>query len=362
MTQSERSHGVSDFSADEEAGESGAGERERPWTLLSLAPQPLDLLEMIFDGVPVEILQADDLGRLSTEQSSSVELILADWRPDRPGMTTKSVAALPRLAFVQQPSVGVQSHDAEALAAAGIPLSNVAGFNAAAVTEWVVGAALSVSRMMRWAEDELRAGRWPQTEIAQRGSAEIAGRQVGIVGFGPIGQGCARAFAGLGCPVAYWSRHARPSEQEFGARYQPDLRELVATSGVLVNAIALGPETRGLLGRDELGLLPHGALLISASRGGIVDESAVIDLLSAGSLGGAAFDVYDEEPLSPGNPLLSAPRDRLLLSPHVAGSTVQSNVRLINAVVANIGRAVAGTPVIDVVNGVSPKVRRRVID
>jgi D-3-phosphoglycerate dehydrogenase len=362
MTQSERSHGVSDSSEDEAPGESGAGEWERPWTLLSLAPLPLDLLEMIFDGVPVEILRADNLGALNAEQCSSVELLLADWRLGRPGMTAESVAALPRLAFVQQPSVGVQSHDADALAAAGIPLSNVAGFNAAAVTEWVVGAALSVSRMMRWAEDELRAGRWPQTEIAQRGSAEIAGRQVGIVGFGQIGQGCARAFAGLGCPVAYWSRHARPPEKEFGARYQPDLRELMATSGVLVNAVALGPETRGLLGRDELGLLPHGALLISASRGGIVDESAVIDLLSAGSLGGAAFDVYDEEPLSPDNPLLSTPRDRLLLSPHVAGSTVQSNVRLINAVVANIGRAVAGTPVIDVVNGVLPKVRRRVID
>ena len=245
-------------------------------------------------------------------------------------MDAEAGRLMPRLAFVQQPSVGVQSHDADALAAAGIPLSNVAGFNAAAVTEWTVGAALAISRMYRWAEDELRAGRWPQTEIASRGASELGGRPVGIIGYGPIGQGCARAFAGLGCPVRYWSRRQRPPEQEFGATFAPDVHDLVRGSEVLVNAIALGRQTRGLLGREVLSLLPPSAILLSVSRGGIVDEQAVVDLLEAGKLSGAAFDVFETEPVPATNPLLAVRYDRLLLSPHVSGSTQQSNVRLIS--------------------------------
>jgi phosphoglycerate dehydrogenase-like enzyme len=336
-----------------------ASRDERPWVLLSLAPLPAEALQGLFGTLPVEVLTTESLATLSEPDAGRVELILADWRPGTPGLATGSVARLPKLAFVQQPSVGVQSHDAEALAAAGVPLSNVAGFNAAAVMEWTVGAALSISRMMRWAEDEMRAGRWPQTEIASRGSSEIAGKSVGIVGFGPIGQGCARVFGAFGCPVSYWSRSPRPAELEHGARYQPDVRALVAGSQILINAVALAPQTRGLLNAEVLALLPAGALVISNSRGGIVDEDAVVAMLTSGALGGAAFDVYAQEPLPADSPLLALKHDRLLLSPHVAGSTLQSNVALIQGVAANIGRAVCGAKVKDVVNGVSPLVRRR---
>lgn len=330
-----------------------------PWTLLSLAPLPAEILTLLFDGLPVDVLRADSLADLGAGDRERVELVLADWRPSNPGMDAEAVASMPRLAFVQQPSVGVQSHDGAALAAAGVPLSNVAGFNAAAVSEWAIGAALTISRLFRWAEDELRAGRWPQTEIATRGSSEVSGRRVGIVGFGPIGAGCARAFAGLGCPVTYWTRSKRPPELEFGARFEPDLPALISDSEILVNAIALGPQTRGLLGREVLAKLPKGALVISVSRGGIVDENAVVDMLESGALGGAAFDVYEQEPIRPDHPLLRVVSDRLLLSPHASGSTTQSNARLIQGVTGNVGRAVKGIPVLDVVNGVSPSIVRR---
>jgi D-3-phosphoglycerate dehydrogenase len=184
---------------------------------------------------------------------------------------------------------------------------------------------------------------------------------VGIVGFGPIGQGCARAFAGLGCPIAYWSRRRRPPESEFGATFVADPRELVRRSEILINAVAFGPATQGLLGRDTLALLPPGALVISVSRGGIVDEQAVVEMLAAGTLGGAAFDVYEHEPLPADSPLRSAPGDRLLLSPHLAGVTRQSTGRLIEGVVANLRRAVTGEPVIDVVNGMAAQVQRRMV-
>ncbi len=353
MTQGSEGDGVSHGSPDGDAG--------RPWTLLSLAPLPIEALQGLFAGLPIDVIRADTVGELGESDRVRVELILADWRPGQAPLTADDVRALPRLAFVQQPSVGVQPHAAELLAAAQIPLSNVAGFNAASVTEWALGAALSVSRLLPWGEAELRAGRWPQVEAASRGSVEIGGRPVGIVGFGPIGQGCARAFAGLGCPVSYWSRRQRPPEEEFGATFVADPVELVRRSEILINAVAFGPQTRGLLGRETLALLPPTGLVISVSRGGIVDEQAVVDMLGAGQLGGAAFDVYEQEPLPAGSPLRSAPRDRLLLSPHLAGVTQQSTGRLIEGVVANLRRAVTGEPVIDVVNGVSAQVYRRVV-
>jgi D-3-phosphoglycerate dehydrogenase len=354
MTQGSGGDGVSRTSS-----ERGS---QAPWTLLSLAPLPLEALQALFADLPIDVIRADTVAELDAGDRRRVELVLADWRPGTAGLAESDVHALPSLAFVQQPSVGVQPHASELLAAAGIPMSNVAGFNAASVTEWALGAALSVSRLLPWGEAELRAGRWPQVEAASRGAVEIGGRPVGIVGFGPIGQGCARAFAGLGCPIAYWSRSRRAPEQEFGATFVADPRELVRGSEILVNAVAFGPQTRGLLGRETLALLPVNALVISVSRGGIVDEQAVVDMLAAGTLGGAAFDVYEHEPLPEGSPLRSAPRDRLLLSPHLAGVTQQSTGRLIQGVVANLRRAVSGEPVIDVVNGVSAQVRRRMVD
>jgi phosphoglycerate dehydrogenase-like enzyme len=100
-------------------------------------------------------------------------------------------------------------------------------------------------------------------------------------------------------------------------------------------------------------------VLVNASRGGIVDEAATAELIEAGRLSGAAFDVYAVEPLAEDSPLRRLPRERMLLTPHIAGSTAQAINRLMQRVVANLGRAVGGDPVADVVNGVDPVVRRR---
>jgi phosphoglycerate dehydrogenase-like enzyme len=159
--------------------------------------------------------------------------------------------------------------------------------------------------------------------------------------------------------VSYWSRRRRQPHEEGAAAYVEDLGELVAASDVLVNAVALTADTRNLLDRALLERLPHGALLVNASRGGIVDEAAVAELLQADRLSGAAFDVYETEPLPLDSPLLSVPREKILLTPHLAGSTAQSITRLMQRTTANLGRAVRGEPVEDVVNGVDPVVRRR---
>jgi phosphoglycerate dehydrogenase-like enzyme len=331
-----------------------------PWRLLSLPPLAPELIGSLLGDLPVEVFvpeirSPDDL----RDAVADADLVLGDWRTAQPGLDAAAVRAAGRLAFVQQPSVGVQAHDGDALAAAGIPLANVSGFNATSVAEWGVGALLSLARLLCWSEDELRAGRWPQTEVVERGAVEIAGRRVGLVGFGAIGQALATRLAAFGCPMSYWSRRRRSSEEEGGATFVPELADLVSGSDVLVNAVALTADTRNLLDRRLLERLPAGALLINASRGGIVDEPAVADLIEAGRLAGAAFDVYATEPLPLDSPLLRIPHERVLLTPHVAGSTAQSVTRLMQRTIANLGRAVRGEPVEDVVNGVDPVIRRR---
>ncbi|HSP39294.1 MAG TPA: NAD(P)-dependent oxidoreductase [Frankiaceae bacterium] len=337
-----------------------AKQPDRPWRLLSLPPLPAEAIDGLLGDLPIEVVVAEISSEADLRDAvRDVDLVLGDWRIAQPGLSAETVAAARSLAFVQQPSVGVQAHDGDALAAAGIPLANVAGFNAVSVAEWAVGALLSLARLLHWSEDELRDGRWPQTEVVQRGAVEIAGRRVGLVGFGSIGQALAARLAAFGCPVSYWSRRRRSPDEEGAATFVDDLGTLVEGSDVLVNAVALTAGTRNLLDRALLERLPHGALLVNASRGGIVDEAAVAELIDTGRLAGAAFDVYATEPIPADSPLLRLPRERILLTPHIAGSTAQSITRLLQRTVANLGRAVRGEPVEDVVNEVDPVVRRR---
>jgi phosphoglycerate dehydrogenase-like enzyme len=330
---------------------------ESPWVLAVLAPMSEDVHVALTEGLPIEVIvpPTDDAAGV-TAALRVAELVIYDWRGAAGGLDARAIADSPRLAFVQQPSVGVPGHDLGALDAAGVPLANTAGSNTIAVTEWVLGALFGIARHFRWVDNELRSGRWPQVDVIAQTPVEVGGRRVGLVGFGPIGQALAVRLAALGCPVSYWSRTKRPPELEHGAIYQ-DLDTLIAGSDVLINVVALGETTRGLLSAERLAKLPPGALVISASRGGIVDEDAVVRAVEAGTLGGAAFDVYATEPLPADSPLRRS--ERILLSSHTAGSTVEAFGRLMATIRDNLDRATSGRPVRNTVNTADSLVTRR---
>ncbi|GAB3903216.1 hypothetical protein GCM10027612_69430 [Microbispora bryophytorum subsp. camponoti] len=278
------------------------------------------------------------------------EIVVGDWSGAL-ALDAEAVRLAPRLAFVQQPAVGVDGHDAEALARAGVPLANTAGVNAAAVAEWCLAAALALLRHLADGDRDMRAGEWPQFAYQRR---ELAGCRVGVIGFGPIGAACARLFGALGCRVSYWSR--TPRIESYGAAYQ-DIDTLVTGSDVLVLAVPLAPETRGLIGAERFARMPTGSVLVNAARGGVVDQAALLAALESGRLAGAALDVYDSEPPAPDDPLRSCPG--VLLSPHAAGVTPEATARLIRCVLDNLAAAMEGRPVVNVVNGADPLVRRR---
>ena len=324
------------------------------WRLLALPPLDESLLGALFTDLPVQLLVPTERSAAAvTTALADADLVLGDWT----GALRIDAGGLPAdcpLAFVQQPSVGVDSVDVDGLAARGIPVANAAGANAVSVAEWCVGASYAVLRWLSWADAQTRAGGWPQLEVAQRGGGEVAGRRVGVIGMGPIGRECAQRFVALGADVAYWSRSRH--DESGGARWM-DLDDLLAHSQLLVVVVALAPATRGLLSADRLKQLPSGAYVVNAARGGVLDEEALLDAIRSGHLAGAALDVYATEPLPPDSPLRS--EDRILLSPHAAGATREAQGRLIGAVVDNIRRAVSGEPVLHVVNGIDPLIRRR---
>jgi D-3-phosphoglycerate dehydrogenase / 2-oxoglutarate reductase len=328
----------------------------QPWTLLALPPLDPALLAGLFEGLPVEVTVPQARTQAAVRDAAvAAEIVLGDWTGGL-GIRAEAVAAAPRLSFVQQPSVGVDVVDLEACTAAGVPVANAGSSNAVSVSEWCVGATFAALRSLAHGDREVRSGRWPQLELAARGGGELAGRRVGIVGMGLIGRECARRFVALGCDVAHWSRKQREPGEAGGARWLA-FEELMRHAEVLVVVIALTPGTRDLLGAPQLALLPAGAFVINAARGGIVNEDALLEAVRSGALAGGALDVYATEPLPAGSPLRE--EDRLLLSPHAAGATREAQGRLIALIVDNVRRAVSGERVVDVVNGVDGLIRRR---
>jgi phosphoglycerate dehydrogenase-like enzyme len=319
--------------------------RANRWRVLALPPLPPDVLEALFGDERAELVVPAERTQAAVEALlPEVDVVLGDWthtlRVDDPG---------PRVAMVQMPSVGVDTVDVDRCAAAGVPVANCAGANTVSVAEWCVSATLALLRRTVEADTAVRRGEWPQTSL---GGRELAGSTVGIVGMGGIGRAVARIVGAFDCQVQYWSRSRH---DDAPASYVP-LDELMATSDVIVLAIALSEETRELVDARRLALVKPGALLVNGGRGGLVDEPALAEALRSGRLAGAALDVYAVEPLPAGSPLRELP---VLLSPHMAGSSNQAVARIVEQTTTNLRRALDGEPLHDVVNGVDPVVRRR---
>ncbi len=315
------------------------------WRLLGLPPLPKDLLELLVGDPRLEVVVPEERTQAAADALlPEVDLVLADWTKD---LVVRDPG--PRVAFVQVPRVGVDGIDLEACAARGVPVANCAGANAISVAEWCLAATFALLRRTVEADAAVRRGEWPQTEL---GGRELAGQRVGVVGMGAIGRALATRYQALGCEVTYWSRSRH---DDAPVPYAP-LDELVATSDVVAVVIALGEETRGMFDAVRIGSMKPTALLVNGSRGEVLDEQALAAALTEGRLAAAALDVFEREPLPPGDPLREVPN--LLLSPHLAGSTAESAGRILAQAKANLQRVLDGKPVQDVVNGVAPEVVR----
>ncbi|POM26082.1 putative 2-hydroxyacid dehydrogenase [Actinomadura rubteroloni] len=325
------------------------------WRVLALPPLDVSLLRGLTDplGGAAELVVPEARTTAALHRAiEDAEIVVGDYTGEL-ALDAAAVAHARRLAFVQMPQVGVDGVDLDALTRAGVPVANTAGANSRAVAEWAVGAAFALCRHLAWADRQVRAGGWPQGELLARGTREIHAQRVGVVGHGAIGALAADLFAALGAPVAYWSRTRRENAR---AEYRP-LDDLLAESDIVVLALPLTGETAGLFDAARIGRMKHGALLVNVARGGIVDENALLAALDDGSLAGAALDVFEHEP--PPQDAKLRTHDNVLVSPHVAGGTVQAQLAIIQTVADNVQAAVRGEPVDHVVNGLGPVITRR---
>ena len=253
------------------------------------------------------------------------------------------LASAPNLRAVGRLGVGLDNIDVGACKARAIEVFPATGANDVSVAEYVIGTAMMLLRGAYTSTDEVISGAWPRNKLMGR---EIAGKSLGLVGFGAIAKETAKRAVALGMRVSAFDPYVKPDspawDQPWGRVEPCSLAELIAGSDVISLHVPLTPETRNLFGADAIARMRAGAILINAARGGVVDEAAVADALRAGRLGGAALDVFDEEPVTAERGAIFAGCPNLILTPHIAGVTAESNVRVSWVTVENVRRHLAG--------------------
>ncbi|HEX6488783.1 MAG TPA: D-2-hydroxyacid dehydrogenase [Candidatus Dormibacteraeota bacterium] len=246
------------------------------------------------------------------------------------------------LRWIQLSSAGVESMDFELLRRRGIMLTNGAGLHAPPIAEHVVMCMLMAGRGILPLLRAQAEGRWDRRA---GGRAELAGSEVLILGYGLIGRAIAKKARALGAHVIGARRRGRAGRDVVvGDAWH----ELLPQTDFLVVAAPLTPATRGIVGRAELAALKPGSWLVNIARGPLVDEAALLDALDGGTLGGAALDVFDQEPLPKGHPLWSKPN--VILTPHVSASTTRMQQRAAALFLDNAARFQAGRRLRNVVD------------
>jgi (S)-sulfolactate dehydrogenase len=233
--------------------------------------------------------------------------------------------AAPGLKVVGRLGVGLDNIDVEACKARDIAVFPATGANDLAVAEYVITAALLLLRGAWFASASVAAGEWPRQRLMGR---ELSGKQLGLIGYGAIARHTATRAGALGMRIAAYDPFLPAGHAAWTGVQRLALAELLASSDVVSLHVPLTAETTHLIGSDALARMKPDAILINAARGRVVDEAALIDALRGGRLGGAALDVFEREPVDAvaGRAFVGVPN--LLLTPHIAGVTVESNVRV----------------------------------
>ncbi len=245
--------------------------------------------------------------------------------------------------LVQVTGAGVDRLDEAAMKKLGIAVANVPGGSNSAVAEYVVGCAIMLLRRLAWSDMEIREANYVsfRGRMVADNLPGLEGLTVGIVGLGTIGAAVAEAFRRFGSEIVYHDPTPRDeAAAKLGAKSLP-LDDLLKAADVVSLHVPLLPQTRSMIGARQLNMMKPGAVLIQASRGGVVNETALAAHLNSGHLAGAAVDVYSVEPPDTDNPLFALEGEaahRVLFTPHIAGVTRQASTNLFREAWANVER------------------------
>jgi D-3-phosphoglycerate dehydrogenase len=251
--------------------------------------------------------------------------------------TDEVFAACKRLRLVSIWGTGTDNVDLEAAGRRGVTVCNTPGVNAFAVAEHTLALMLAVGRKIPRIDREMREGAWPREMLTQ-----LLGKTLGVFGTGRIGARVIELARAFGMTVLAWSQRGEAARlAALGAR-AADKDEILRTADFVSLHLRLSPETRGFLGRRDLALMKKTAILVNTGRGALIEREALVDALAKGTIAGAGLDVFHEEPLKAGDPLLALPT--VVLSPHNAGQTPEVVRDGLLRAVANVERFLTGAP------------------
>jgi len=255
------------------------------------------------------------------------------------GCDAALIAALPKLEVIASFGVGYDSVDVGAAQARGVRVTNTPDVLNDAVAELTIGLMVALARRLPQADAYVRAGRW-RAEGAMPLTRQLTGAKAGILGLGRIGKEIARRLEAMRVTVSYHGRSEQPGQPY---RYYADLAAMARDVDWLVVIAPATPQTVGVVSRAVLTALGPEGHLVNVARGSLVDEPALVDLLGAGALGGAALDVFADEPTVP-EALMAM--ENVVLAPHVGSATHHTRWAMGDVVVRNLAAHFAGQPLI----------------
>ena len=274
---------------------------------------------------------------LTIERIGDNEIILVNKVP----ITETVLAACPNIKLICVQATGYNIVDVEACARRGIPVTNVPSYGTAAVAQFTIALMLELCHRIGLHNHSVHQGDWTKSTnfcYWLTPQMELEGKTLGIVGFGRIGQAVGKLAKAFGMHVLAYNR-SQCDEGRAIADYV-DLDTLFRESDFISLHCPQTAETVNLINRETIAQMKDGAMLINTARGGLVDETALVEALESGKLRGAAVDVVSQEPMKADNPLLT-PR-KGLITPHIAWAPVESRQRLLDCVVENIRAFLAG--------------------
>ena len=289
-------------------------------------------LEAVYEVHP--LWEATDRDGLLTRIAPRVEMAVTTGGT---GASRELIERLPQLKLIACFGVGVDAIDLAAARERGVAVTNTPDVLTDDVADLAIGLMLAAMRGIAVADRYVRAGRWLRANMGLQ--SKVSGKALGIVGMGRIGQAIARRAAAFEMSIAWTG----PRAKALTWRYEPDLVELARSVDVLIAACPGGEATRGLISRAVLEALGPKGVFVNVARGSVVDEMALVELLTARQLGGAGLDVFANEPKVP-EALLTL--DHVVLQPHQASATRETRAAMGQLVIDNVAAFVAGRPLL----------------
>jgi glycerate dehydrogenase len=301
-------------------------------------------LERVLPGIS---LHATSTEAEVDERIAGCEFILTN----KLNITRARMRAVPGLRFIGLTATGTNNIDLEAAKELGIAVCNITNYCTVSVAQHVLGAMLMLTHRFREYGDAAVDGTWSKSDqftVPGAPIRELAGKVLGIVGYGTLGRAVAKAARdGLGMRVLVAERPGSAPGREADSTtsigpVRASFDEVLRSADVLSLHCPLTPATTGLIGARELGLMKPDALLINTARGALVDLEALVEALRGGDLGGAAIDVLPQEPPASGSPLFAPGIPNLLVTPHIAWAAFEARQRAVDELALNLADFLRG--------------------